>query len=131
VEYLFHLTGALGLALMLVAYFVRRRTERASPDARVLRQLQVAGSDLSLPHEIEFFFYSPSEPLARELEAALLSRDFQVAVSHHPNSKWSVIASKAMLPVSASLVQLREEFTELAASLQAEYDGCGTGVVHG
>ncbi len=50
----------------------------ASIDGQVIDQLQKAGSRLDQPHDIEFFFYFPTEAQATRIGQMLADEEYSV-----------------------------------------------------
>ncbi len=101
----------------------------ADKDALTLDHLKSAGSDLSLPHNPEFFLYLPTEAAARSVASRYAGQGFSADV--HPavsGSKWSCVLTKQMVLSAGTLHQLRGEFAEVAAAYGGEYDGWGAEV---
>src|SRR5215831_5692802 len=101
-------------------------------DEALLGLLEVKGSDLSKPHEIDFFFYFPFGGYAR-LAAKLISQaGFRTEVTKLNNAgwhKWDLQATKVMVPKSWTLRRLRITFTVIALLGLGEYDGWQTGLM--
>jgi len=128
-------TSIVVVALTVVAVgaflFFRSVGSEAAPDVAVLSQLRQAGSDLSKPHDIEFFMYFPSEAAAETIASLLTSRGFLVEVKAAASGKpeWLALATRSMVPEAAELVRLRSVLTELSAAQKGNYDGWGTPIV--
>ena len=106
-------------------------SNKADPDAEVLRNLKKAGSDLSKPHKIEFFLYFHEPTLAHEAANRIETLGFETHVrSAAQGPDWLCFAVRTMVPTLEGLQKIRGDFNALAASLGGEYDGWGTGVVH-
>lgn len=106
-----------------------RRPKQVSPDGQVLLQLKKVGSNLSKPHDVEFFLYFPAESIAEQAATRIRAAGFTVEVK--PAAKgndWLCFATRRMVPDIAALEQIRKDFTQLATALGGEYDGWGTGV---
>ena len=107
-----------------------RRARKPDLDNSVLIQLRKAGSDLSKPHESEFFLYFPTEAIAEQAASQIREADFEVTVKQAAKgSEWLCFATKKMVPELAALQKIRRDFTSLSTSLGGEYDGWGTPVV--
>ena len=100
-------------------------------DAATLRQLEKAGSDLAKPHELEFFLYFPSEPLALEAAASLRLEGYtaEVRVGTDEGDRWLCFATLSVVPAHATLLAVREQLERLASELGGEYDGWAAGIV--
>jgi hypothetical protein len=112
-------------------FFFRGTGSEAGPDTAVISQLRQAGSDLSKPHDIEFFMYFPSEAAAATVASALTSQGFRVEVkpSAGGKSEWLALATRSMVPEAAELVRLRAVLTEISSAQKGDYDGWGTPIV--
>lgn len=105
------------------------RSKKSDPDQAVLEQLKKAGSDLSKPHNIEFFLYFPSESGAKQAAAKI--KEMGLDVEGQPAAQgtgWLCLAKKTMVPELTALQKIRHE-SSIANMLAGEYDGWGTGVV--
>jgi regulator of RNase E activity RraB len=107
-----------------------QKKQEPDPDQQVLDQLKMAGSDLSKPHNVEFFLYFPSENVAQRAADAIRAEVHAVRVRRGGDtSAWLCFASKQMVPRPEELVRLRNRFNEVARKYDGEYDGWGTEVV--
>ena len=104
-------------------------TKKADPDSSVLTQLEKAGSDLSKPHDIEFFLYLPTEAAAESAASRVSEHGFVAAVSPPlEGAPWLCLVTKTMIPTVSELQRIRRDFDDLANSLGGNYDGWGTSV---
>lgn len=119
------------LVVGAVLFFSNRAGQVAAPDIRVLSQLRQAGSDLSKPHQVEFFLYFPEEAGARRAEKKLTEPGLTSSVAPSASGKpeWLLSVKKTMVPSVEELVRLREFFDATAAAEHGTYDGWGTPVV--
>ena len=104
--------------------------QKLSPDGQVIEQLKKAGSNLSKPHDAEFFLYFPTKEAADRVAENLKSSGFGTtvrAVAKGP--EWLLLATKAIIPTEAEMVRLRTELSALSEKEQGSYDGWGTPVV--
>lgn len=102
-----------------------------SPDAQVIEQLRIAGSDLSQPHDIDFFFYFPSRAQANAAVSDLVRLGYSIAESavSSREGEWHVHATRRMVPALGSMSESTRLLEELSAKHGGEYDGWGTSVV--
>ena len=124
------MTGKGLVCLSLIGVFLGCFSSKADPDQAVLVQLKKAGSDLSKPHNIEFFVYFPDELRALKAEPKIKELGFQVDV--RPAAKgtdWLCFSKKTMVPELAALQRIRRDLASVAQSLGGEYDGWGTPIV--
>jgi regulator of RNase E activity RraB len=104
--------------------------KKADPDQLVLDQLKKAGSDLSKPHNIEFFIYFPTKADAADTAPRIKEAGFEVDVRQAAQGPgWLCLAIKTMVPDLSALQKIRRDFGALAAARGGEYDGWGTRVV--
>ena len=119
-------------ATLIVFGGIFTRWQKAAPDLdqQVLDQLKNAGSDLSKPHDIEFFLYFADEETAntasREVKEEVDAVKVQQAAK---GSGWLCFATRRMMPDHRELVRLRKRFNAISLKLEGEYDGWGTEVV--
>jgi len=120
--------GALGLYLMISG----SRRERRAPDvdATTLMELAAAGSDLEQAHEVEFFFYLPTEQAAQAVADTLRLDGYGTRLEAvDPGHDWLCLGTREMTPALVELRRLRTRFTTLAESHGGAYDGWGASVV--
>jgi regulator of RNase E activity RraB len=120
----------LSLTILNSIFSIFGGAKKTDPDAAVLAQLKKAGSDLSKPHQIEFFLYFQTESLAQQAALEIREKRFSVEVKRAAQGdNWLCFATKAIVPDLTALQDIRRQFNELAASKGGEYDGWGTAVV--
>lgn len=111
-------------------FFSRWQKTAPDLDQQVLDQLKKAGSDMSKPHNIEFFLYfenqEAADRAAKQVEKDVENAKVQRAAN---DSAWLCFATKRMVPDHEELVRLRKRFNSIASESQGEYDGWGTEVV--
>jgi hypothetical protein len=124
------------LATALMYYLEYRKrvaasdTNTAPSDAEVIEQLRLAGSDLSKPHDVEFFLYFATEKDAQDIAAQLVQAGYETIVRKGDGeSQYLLKATRAMVPSESELVRIRYQFGSLAAASGGVYDGWGTPVV--
>ena len=119
-------------ATLIVFGGIFTRWQWAAPDLdqQLLDQLKKAGSDLSKPHDIEFFLYFADEgsanTAAREVKEEVDAVKVRQAAK---GSGWLCFATRRMVPDHEELVRLRKRFNAISLKLEGEYDGWGTEVV--
>lgn len=91
----------------------------------VLRQLRRNGSDLSMPHDFEFFIYLPTKAIANAVASQIRRTGFAAAEVSRAGSGngWLCIASKSLVPSAADLSKHARFFERLAAAGGGEFDG--------
>jgi hypothetical protein len=109
----------------------RNASTRESMDGKTLVQLAKAGSDIKKLHNIDFFFYFPTqdeaEKAAPKLAALGLSTKMDRAAK---GSNWVIHGTKTMVPSEVELERLRRSFDEIATAQSGDYDGWGAEVVN-
>jgi regulator of ribonuclease activity B len=102
-------------------------------DQNVLDQLREAGSDLSKPHDIEFFLYFPNKEaagLAAERIKGGGAGGFTAEVKNSPQGDaWMCYVTRKMVPDGTKIALIGERFRTLAQELGGEYDGWETSLV--
>ena len=119
-----------GLVALLILAVVACTTTREEADLQTLNRLEEAGSDLSKPHEMEFFLYFPEEASANAAAGDIRDQGFVVEVKpSEEGSDWLCFAVKTMVPTYEDIVAISREFGAIAEAYGGEYDGWGTLVV--
>jgi hypothetical protein len=116
---------------MTLSKTLRNLFGRQKPDLdeAVLTHLRNAGSDLSRPHNIEFFLYFPTQAVADQAASRVQQDGFSTQVEKgSQGDTWLCFATKTMVPDLAVLQKIRNNFNSMAASLSGHYDGWGTEV---
>ncbi|HEY2116497.1 MAG TPA: ribonuclease E inhibitor RraB [Candidatus Angelobacter sp.] len=101
-------------------------------DQALLELLEVGGSDLSKPHEIDFFLCFPLKPTARFAARLIAQAGFRTEVTKEEDAgwlKWDCQATKIMVPKTAALKRIRFTFSLIALLCLGKYDGWQTGPV--
>jgi regulator of ribonuclease activity B len=100
-------------------------------DQNVLNQLRAAGSDLSKPHDMEFYLRFPTQELANEVADEIEAEGFTVEVKRVAEDKgWLCYVTKKMVPEGPKITVIGERFSTLAREYEGEYDGWETSVVN-
>ena len=94
-------------------------------DAKVIQALKDAGSDVSKPHPIDFFFYGFADRASAEKFAKELSLpNWKLDVHPAPlEPGWAVTASTEMVPDLYDISVVTGKFDALAPKFGGEYDG--------
>jgi len=119
-------------AIIAVGAFLFTQSSRAEPsqDRQVILQLQKAGSDISKPHNIDFFFYFPTLEAANRIAERLKSEGFSAKAGHAAKGENFIVeATKSLIPAESTLVNLRHKFNQMSASENGDYDGWGSEIV--
>lgn len=100
-------------------------------DAAVIESLRDAGSDLSKPHKIDFFFYFPDQASAEAAGGELQRLGYRVVglAPTSDESAWHLQAFRSMVPELVAMNQSTRDLEALAARHGGDYDGWGTSVV--
>src|SRR6185369_14901870 len=106
-----------------------QKKDAPDQDQQVLDQLKKAGSDLSKPHNIDFFLYFQTEASASAAAKDIGGEVDSVKVELAADQKtWLCFAHKRMVPDHDKLVALRKHFDAVARQGGGIYDGWGTEV---
>jgi hypothetical protein len=101
-------------------------------DRAVLRNLEAAGADLRLPTHTIFYFYFPSEQVARSAGQELEREGFRIDVHPAPapwwkrllgRREWSCLADRVLVLEQQAVFDRSDRFRSLAARLGGQYDG--------
>jgi hypothetical protein len=107
-------------------------------DLAVLSRLEDIGSDISKPHNLDFFLYFPSEELAKSAAGEIENGGYVVRVSPveppwwrrlFSKTAWSICTSKSMIPAREAILETSDWFHGIALRFDGEYDGWGTELV--
>lgn len=124
---LIHLT----LLFLLVTGVCSAQSIAEQQDARVIENLVAAGSDISKPHNIDFFMFLPSKATAKAAAADIEQLGYTTASVERPSGqpRWQLHATRVMAPQLESMTATTRTLEALAAKYGGDYDGWGTGVV--
>jgi hypothetical protein len=96
-------------------------------DGQVLKQLTEAGSDLSRPHNIEFYLHFPDKEHAERACRTLSMDGYNGEVdSTGKGSGFMCGLTKRLVPSYRTMVNIRQRMDGLAKAGNGEYDGWGT-----
>jgi regulator of RNase E activity RraB len=100
-------------------------------DAEVIENLRASGSDLSKPHDVDFFFYFASKAHAERAAQELAAASYRgVTLERGPEGRvWQVHTKRMMVPRLDAMSASTRALEALAARHGGEYDGWGTAVV--
>jgi hypothetical protein len=85
-----------------------------SADGKTLAQLAKAGSDLTKPHAIDFFFYFPTKDEAEKVTPKLQALGLSTKVGHAAKgSTWLIQGNKVMIPTDPNCRAFGERLTRL------------------
>jgi len=98
-------------------------------DRAVLEQLRGAGSDLSKPHQIEFYLYFPNEEAAGQAAEKLEAENFDGEMRRAPDlTRWLCLVHQEMVPELSKLAAVKRRLAKLAQEFGGEYDGWETNI---
>ena len=122
---MFRSIAAILLLATLVACEVSGSGDIFEGDAKTVQALREAGSDISKPHPIDFFFYGFVDRASAERFSQELNRPGWKFDAHQTPeaSDWTVIASTVMVPDAREISDMRARFDALATKFGGEYDG--------
>ena len=121
--------GLLGLFLMLRGRSGEAAARDTDPDQATLDELARAGSDLTRPHEVEFFLHLPDAAAAEAVKQQLAGEGFRVEIRADTPGDWLCLATREMTPTLDELRRLRSHLALVAEARDGAYDGWGTTVV--
>ena len=124
---LIHLT----LLFLLLASACSAQSIAEQQDARVIENLAAAGSDISKPHNIDFFMFFPSKSKAKAAATEIEQLGYTIASIDRPpgQSQWQIHATRVMAPQLEAMTATTRTLEAVAAKHGGDYDGWGTGVV--
>lgn len=94
----------------------------------VLRRLQQAGDDFSIPRNVDFSVVFPDERRAEEFARMCRAARYEVTVQKsdvRPERPWDVTIVKFMLMTHAGITEFEMELEAAASSLDGQNDGWG------
>ncbi|MDH7453707.1 ribonuclease E inhibitor RraB [Luteimonas composti] len=100
-------------------------------DARVIENLISAGSDISKPHNIDFFMFMPSKSKAKSAAAEMEKLGYTIASIDRDagQSQWQIHAIRVMAPQLDAMTATTRTLESVAAKHGGDYDGWGASVV--
>jgi len=113
------------LILCLAACGVAEPMGVDDDDARVIAALKDAGSDLTKPHPIDFYFVEfPDRVSADRFAQSLRDTGWKFDVHQSPDSSdWTVIASTVMVPDAYEISLTSAKLRKIAPQYGGDYDG--------
>ncbi|MFC0682536.1 ribonuclease E inhibitor RraB [Lysobacter korlensis] len=120
----------LAILLLLLALPCAAQSVVEQQDASVIENLRAAGSDLSKPHDVDFFYF-PGKAQAEAAAAELSAASYEVvAVESAPKSTlWQIHAKRSMALQLEAMNATTRALEALASRYGGDYDGWGTAVV--
>ena len=78
-----------------------------------------------------FFLYFSAQHSAHRVSQGLSALGYAAPVQPSANrgADWRLLAKKDIIPVEATMLQIRQEMTALASVEGGEYDGWGSAIV--
>ena len=123
------------------AYLLQRRTGQrlptaaavsADPDQEVIDQLRQTGSDLTQPHQFDFYVYLPSREAAIRAEALVQQIGLTTKVERAAKGpQWLCLASDTFIPTKQKIHAVQQRLGKIAGEFGGEYDGWEAEVRHG
>ena len=100
-------------------------------DARVIENLVSAGSNVSKPHNIDFFMFVPTERRAKAAAADMEQLGYTISSIDHVTgeSQWQIHATREMVSQLDAMTATTRALEAVATKHGGDYDGWGTGVV--
>jgi len=98
-------------------------------DVKVIEALKNNGSDVSKPHNIDFFLdfkeFDSAAPVAQEMD----KDGFNVKVFENQDGTYTIEAKKIVIPSISNMTKISNKLHGLTNKYGGEYDGWGTEVV--
>jgi hypothetical protein len=88
----------------------------------VLAMLRKHGSDVSKPHQFEFYLQIPAKPDATQAAREIRRNGFTAKVSRL-GKLWVIVAGKKLIPATTDLVEHAHFFQKMALAVGGEFDG--------
>lgn len=100
-------------------------------DARVIENLVSAGSNVSKPHNIDFFMFVPTERRAKAAAADMEQLGYTISSIDRVSgqSQWQIHATREMVPQLDAMTATTRSLEAVATKHGGDYDGWGTSVV--
>ena len=119
------------LSSLLLAGACSAQSIAEQQDALVIENLVSAGSDISKPHNIDFFMFMPSKSKAKLAAAEMAQLGYTIASLDRASgqSQWQIHATRVMAPQLEAMTATTRALEAIAAKHGGDYDGWGTGVV--
>jgi len=96
-------------------------------DRAVLEQLRAAGSDLSKPHQIDFYLYFTTEEAAQKAAEKLEAEGYEGEMRMAPDlTRWMCMVREQMVPEASKIGASKRRLAKLAQEYGGEYDGWET-----
>lgn len=118
----------LSIVIALANPLTAMAQENMSPDAKTLKALVDAGSDLAKPHVIDHWLYFRDETTARAAGQELTAAGFSVEGINKESegADWRLLARKTMVPRLADVERTSADLEDLAKRHHGDYDGWET-----
>ena len=118
----------LSIVIALANPLTAMAQENMSPDAKTLKALVDAGSDLAKPHVIDHWLYCRDETTARAAGQELTAAGFSVEGINKESegADWRLLARKTMVPRLADVERTSADLEDLAKRHHGDYDGWET-----
>lgn len=101
-----------------------------SKDAMVIAALLQHKSNITKPHDIDFFFYMPTQEIAENFSTVLKQDGYNTTISSsEAGDLWCIQGKKSFIPSLSTMENLTIQLGKLAASYGGQYDGWGTNIV--
>ncbi|HUO57380.1 MAG TPA: ribonuclease E inhibitor RraB [bacterium] len=98
-------------------------------DQEILEHLKERGSDLTKPHEVEYYVYFPTQEAAQTASHEIVRLGFRVHILADPSgNRWLCLSLKEFVPDYDTVVNYKRRFNELAKPYGGKCDGWGTQV---
>jgi len=98
-------------------------------DAKVIEALKNNGSDITKPHEIDFFLdfekFESAAPVAQSMD----KDGFKVKMYKNDDGTYTIEAKKTLVPSLSNMIEITNKLNSLTEQYGGNYDGWGAEVV--
>jgi regulator of RNase E activity RraB len=98
-------------------------------DYKVIEALKDNGSDVSKPHEIDFFLDFEKLEQAAPVAQAMDKDGFNVRMFENGDGTFTIEAKKVLIPSLETMQDITKKLSALTKNHGGKYDGWGTEVV--
>jgi len=98
-------------------------------DAKVIEALKNNGSDVTKPHDIDFFLDFDSFESAASVAQAMDKEGFNVKMYKNEDGTYTIEAKKKVVPSLSNMTGITNHLNSLTEKYGGNYDGWGTEVV--
>ena len=98
-------------------------------DYKTIKALEEHGSDLSKPHDIDFFLDFDKFEQAAPIAQAMDKDGFKVKMFENGDGTYTIEAKKSIVPSLETMREITSQLNSLTERYGGNYDGWGTEIV--